>query len=114
MGSKRLSILVPCPLIAIILVFTFLHAHHRHESVAADPPSPPTVAVIAAGVGTIANQLSVAASSSPFRTWMSTARSLVISGISMSTLAIMCTRVRRWPCWRYRSWTPKSRAHKPV
>ena len=60
MRSKRLSILVPCLLIAIVLVFIFLHAHHRHESVAAEPPSPPTVAVIAARVGTIANQLSVA------------------------------------------------------
>ena len=60
MRSKRLSILVPCLLIAIVLVFIFLHAHHRHESVAAVPPSPPTVAVIAAHLGTIANQLSVA------------------------------------------------------
>ena len=36
MRSKRLSILVPCLLIAIVLVFIFSHAHHRHESVAAD------------------------------------------------------------------------------
>jgi hypothetical protein len=60
MRSKRLSILVPCLLIAIVLVFIFIYAHHRHESVAAKPPSAPLVAVVAARVGTIANQLSVA------------------------------------------------------
>jgi multidrug efflux pump subunit AcrA (membrane-fusion protein) len=67
MRSRRLSILVPCLLIAIVLVFIFLHAHHRHESVAAEPSSPPTVAVIAARVGTIANQLSVAGIFQPFQ-----------------------------------------------
>src|SRR6202166_3335725 len=67
MRSKRLSILVPCLLITIVLVFIFLHAHHRHESVAAVPPSPPTVAVIAAHVGTISNQLSVAGIFQPFQ-----------------------------------------------
>ena len=67
MRSKRLSILVPCLLIAIVPAFIFLHAHHRHESVAAEPPSPPTVAVIAAHVGTIANQLSVAGIFQPFQ-----------------------------------------------
>lgn len=45
MRPKRLSILVPCLLIAIVPAFIFLHAQHRHESVAAAPPSPPTVAV---------------------------------------------------------------------
>jgi hypothetical protein len=82
--SKRLSILVPCLLIAIVLVFIFLHAHHRHEGIAAEPPSSPTVAVIAAHVGTIANRLSVAGIFQSFQTWMSTVRSLVISGAPMS------------------------------
>jgi RND family efflux transporter MFP subunit len=67
MRSKRLSILVPCLLIAIVLVFIFLHAHDRHESVAAKPPSAPIVAVIAARVGTIANRLSVAGIFQPFQ-----------------------------------------------
>ena len=67
MRSKRLSILVPCLPIAIVLVFIFLHVHHRHESIAAEPTSPPTVAVIAAHVGTIANQLSVAGIFQPFQ-----------------------------------------------
>jgi hypothetical protein len=53
MRSKRLSILVTCLLITIVLVFIFLHADDRHESVAAEPPSAPIVAVIAARVGTI-------------------------------------------------------------
>src|ERR1700730_18109305 len=67
MRSKRLSILVRCLPIAIVLVFIFLHVHHRHESIAAEPTSPPTVAVIAAHVGTIANQLSVAGIFQPFQ-----------------------------------------------
>src|ERR1700756_1876158 len=67
MRSKRLSILVPCLLIAISLVFIFFHAQHRHESVAAEPPSRPTVAVIAARFGTIANQLTVAGIFQPFQ-----------------------------------------------
>src|SRR5580698_2482407 len=67
MRSKRLSILVPCLLIAIVLVFVFLHAHHRHERVADETPPSPTVAVVAAHVGTIANQLSVAGVFQPFQ-----------------------------------------------
>jgi RND family efflux transporter MFP subunit len=67
MRPKRLSILVPCLLIAIVLVFLFLHADHRDESVAVEPPSPPTVAVITAHVGTIANQLTVAGIFQPFQ-----------------------------------------------
>ena len=67
MRSKRLSILVPCLLIVIVLVFIFLHAHHRHERVADETPPPPTVAVVAAHVGTIANQLSVAGVFQPFQ-----------------------------------------------
>ena len=67
MRARRLSILVPCLLIAIVVVFIFLHAHHRHESVATEPSSPPTVAVIAAHVDTIANQLTVAGIFQPFQ-----------------------------------------------
>jgi RND family efflux transporter MFP subunit len=67
MRSKRLSILVPCLLIAIVVVFIFLHAHDRNQSVAAEPPSPPTVAVIAARAGTIVNRLSVAGVFQPFQ-----------------------------------------------
>jgi RND family efflux transporter MFP subunit len=67
MRPKRLSILVPCLLIAIVPAFIFLHAQHRHESVAAPPSSPPTVAVVAAHVGTIANQLTVAGIFQPYQ-----------------------------------------------
>jgi hypothetical protein len=67
MRSQRLSILVPCLLIAIVLVFIFLHPHHQHERVADETPPPPTVAVVAAHVGTIANQLSVAGVFQPFQ-----------------------------------------------
>jgi RND family efflux transporter MFP subunit len=68
MRFKRLSILVPCLLIAIVLVFPFfLHAHRRHERVADETPPPPTVAVVAAHLGTIANQLSVAGIFQPFQ-----------------------------------------------
>jgi RND family efflux transporter MFP subunit len=67
MRSKRLSILVPCLLIASILVILLLHSHHRHQSTAAELSSSPTVAVIAARVGTISNQLSVAGIFQPFQ-----------------------------------------------
>jgi multidrug efflux pump subunit AcrA (membrane-fusion protein) len=67
MRFRRLNILVPCLLIAILVLFLFLHGHHRRESVAAESPPAPTVAVIAAHVGTIANQLSVAGIFQPFQ-----------------------------------------------
>ena len=67
MRFKRLSILVPCLLIASILVILLLHSHHRHQSTAAELSSSPTVAVIAARVGTISNQLSVAGIFQPFQ-----------------------------------------------
>jgi len=67
MRFKRLSILVPCLLIASILVILLLHSHHRHQNTVAELSSSPTVAVIAARVGTISNQLSVAGIFQPFQ-----------------------------------------------
>lgn len=66
MRSKRLLVATLC-IVAALLLFYFIHVHHREDATSEAPAAPPAVSVATAKVGFIANQLTVAGVFQPYQ-----------------------------------------------